>query len=343
MIGSRRLGQSLWVAFLRASGGLWWARRQLRRRGAIVVLMLHRVLDEAEWRQTNSVRGMAVRQRTFEDLAAYLARRCKTVRLDAAEPGTVERRVKIAITFDDAWQDTYTNALPVALARGLPTTVFVCTGLTGLISPFWPERVAAALRARRPATAETHLEPLIEYLKGLGPDGRALWTDGLPPAEDDRTGVFEGDRTMTWEEIAELDRAGVVFGSHTHTHPILSQVGTGVARREIGESRAVLERKLGRHCSAFAYPNGGWSAETRRVLAEEGFRLGFTTERNAWTAETDPLAIPRANVCEENIAGLRGGFSPAMFEYTAFWKVWQAMRTTGRPLAVKEVRERAAA
>ena len=333
MNGLRRLLQRLWAILLRVSGGLWWAKRQLRLRGAIVVLTLHRVLDEAAWRQTHSLSGMVIRRRTFESLAAYLAQRCEPVGLAEAAPGTAGRKLRVAITFDDAWSDNYTSALPAAQAWGLPFTVFVCTGLTGCVAPFWPERVMAALRAMRPSVRETETEVLIEHLKEYAPEDRVRWMEGLARtmgAADTSSELFEGDCTMTWEEIAGMDRAGVTFGSHTHTHPILSTLAAGPARREIRESRTALERKLGKRCDLFAYPDGGCSDEARQILEEEGFRLAFTCERNAWTEESDPLRIPRANVCESNVAGLGGRFSAAMFEYTTFWKVWRAMQAKER-------------
>jgi peptidoglycan/xylan/chitin deacetylase (PgdA/CDA1 family) len=344
----RQFLQRLWVAVLRASGALWWAKCQLRREGAIVVLLLHRVLDEAEWRGTHSLPSTVLRSRTFGDLAEYLARRCRAVRLSDAAPGTVGRKIAVAVTFDDAWSDNCTIALPVAEACGVPATVFVCTGLAGCVAPFWPERVAAALRAMRPSTPEAATETLIEHLKSYTPRDRAQWLEDLAHtlgAEEVRGEPFEGDSTMTWEEIAEMDRAGVAFGSHTHTHQALPAVGAGVARREVRDSQAALERRLGKRCDLFAYPHGRWSPEARQMLEEEGFRLAFTTERNAWTADCDPLLIPRANICENGIVGLRGRFSPAMFEYTAFWKVWRAMRAKARPQAPAERRpeERAAA
>ncbi len=330
----------LWAAILRASGGLWWARRQLRCKGAIVVLLLHRVLDEAEWRQTHSPRSMAMRSRTFQDFAEYLARTCRPVRLGEAAPGIPGRKIEVAITFDDAWRDTYTIALPLALACGLPATVFVCTGLTGCVAPFWPERVAAALRAMRPSAPRQATEALIEHLKKYTPQERAKWIEDLARTlgAEPRGEPFEGDSTMTWEEIAELDRAGVAFGSHTHTHQVLPAVGTGVARREIRDSQAALVRRLRKRCDLFAYPHGACSAGARRLLEEEGFRRAFTAERNAWTADCDPLRIPRANLSESDLAGLGGRFSPAVFEYAVFWKIWRAMRARARSQAPAERR-----
>jgi peptidoglycan/xylan/chitin deacetylase (PgdA/CDA1 family) len=191
----------------------------------------------------------------------------------------------------------------------------------------------AALRAMRPSARPAETEVIIEHLKKCTPRERADWLENLSRtigAEDARCELFEGDSTMSWEEIAEMDRAGVRFGSHTHTHQIVTMLTADGMRREIRESRAALERELGKRCELFAYPNGDCPDQARQILAEEGFRLAFTTERNAWTVECDPLRVPRANISEDDLAGLLGNFSPAMFEYTTFWKGWRAMRAKAR-------------
>ncbi len=336
MNGTHRTLRWLWVHFLRSSGALWWAKRQLRKSGAIVVLLLHRVLEEDEWRQSNSLKGIAVRRRTFEDLADYLARRCDAVRLSEAAPGKAGSRIKIAVTFDDGWHDNYTTALPIAIQKGLPAVVFICTGLPGRVTPFWPERVVAMLRIIRPSAKEAEAEAIVQRLKSYKShngvtlsEHLAIFSNGRAP----ETIGFEGDRTMTWEEIAEMQRAGVAFGSHTHTHHILPLVDAEVAQREVRESRESFEHNLGKNCEMFAYPNGGWSMQARNIVEQEGIRLAFTAERRAWTEGCDRLLIPRANICETHLTGLFGRFSPAVFEYTTFWKVWRATWAQARSLA----------
>jgi hypothetical protein len=79
-------------------------------------------------------------------------------------------------------------------------------------------------------------------------------------------------------------------------------------------------------CTAFSYPNGNWSAAARGVVADAGFKLAVTADRQIWTAETDRLTIPRSNVYEEDLVGLSGHFSPAMFEYATIWKAWRRTR-----------------
>ena len=92
----------------------------------------------------------------------------------------------------------------------------------------------------------------------------------------------------SWKAIFAMDRAHVRFGSHTHTHQILTTVPADVARRELRDSKREIEQALGHDCDVFAYPNGDWSPETRAMLAESGYRLAFTTKRGPWTAATRP-------------------------------------------------------
>lgn len=323
--------QVMWAWLLLMSGCFWWAKRQLRRRGAVLVLTFHRVLDQTGYRHTSSLPAIVIRRRTFAKLAAHVARKYEAVSFgQAAEsaPG----KIRVMFTFDDGWEDTYTNALPVMRARGLPATLFVCPGLIERTLPFWPE-VVSALLARAPSPvnrAET--ESVIEMLKTYSTEQREQFIARLyeKHAEAYGTGIYDGDKTVSWQDIREMAAAGVSVGCHTNTHQILTIVPPETARREIRDSKRAIESALGQPCDLFAYPNGNTSPETRRMLADEGFAAAFTTERGAWTSECDRMAIPRLNISEASVAGLSGRFSPAMFQYNVVWKAWRAMQSERR-------------
>jgi len=130
--------QLLWAHLLQATGSLWWAKRQLRRRGAVAVLTFHRILDDAAFQRTCSLPGIVVRRRTFEKLAEHVAREYEAVDFQqslAAPSG----KMRVMFTFDDGWKDNYTNALPVMRGRGIPATMFVCPGWSGALCPSGPK------------------------------------------------------------------------------------------------------------------------------------------------------------------------------------------------------------
>jgi peptidoglycan/xylan/chitin deacetylase (PgdA/CDA1 family) len=300
---------------------------------------------------------MAVRERTFDALARYVTQCCEIVDLTNAAEGVGQsgRRPRLAFTFDDGWADNWTTAFPIAQANNISMTVFVCPGLIGRASPFWPERVVELCRAasllHSNATAGMHallskgdkgkspiggwdsperLKWLIEELKTVAPDERERLIEELQesvcatPAEP----CIE-DATMSWQEIKRMGRAGVTFGSHTQSHQILPQVSEQMTRIELVNSRREIECQLRKECLHFAYPNGAFSFETRSLVAEAGYEFAYTTRRAAWTRECDPLLIPRVTVWEGALVGPRGRFSRMAFEYGVFWKSYLGSKAGG--------------
>ena len=322
---------SVWARLLQASGLLWWARRQLQRRGAVAVLTFHRVLNASEYRLTCSVPGIVIRRRTFESLAEYVSGKYEAVDFAQAVEAPAGK-LRVMFTFDDGWKDNFTNALPVMRTRGMPATIFVCPGLVGRTLPFWPEVVASLVGKASPPVTGTETEALIETLKTYSTERRRQFIARLYERHAPAGGgeAYNGDRTVSWNDIREMDEAGVKFGCHTHTHQILTTVPAQTARQEIRESKHAIETALCKRCDLFAYPNGNTSAATRRILAEEGFTAAFTTQKGAWTSGSDRMAIPRVNVCEASVVGLTGRFSSAMFQYHVFWRAWRAMRSERR-------------
>ena len=314
----RRWSQWIWVHFLYFTGILWWAQHRLAKSGAIVVLTFHRVLDDKT--RTNSQEGMIIRAKTFERLCQYLKRRFEVVSIESASPGQPCDRLRIACTFDDGWEDNYRVALPIIRRHALPVSVFLCPGIMDKVNPFWPERAVAALRA----WGEASIDNCIETLKRFAPEQRERTIAALEQGK--YSTLMSTDRTMSWQQAAEMAKVGVRFGSHTSMHEILTQLPVEMAKVELSDSKAQIEARLDCNCSVLAYPNGNYNAEICGLAASIGYRLALTQERQAWTTSTNPLTIPRFNTYEENIVNPLGHFSPAMFMYTTVWIGWWKLR-----------------
>jgi peptidoglycan/xylan/chitin deacetylase (PgdA/CDA1 family) len=323
----RRLLRWLWASMLAATGCHWWARRQLCRMGGIVLLTFHRVVGDADLAFSHSLPGMVIRAQTFRELVAYVVSHCEAVDLRRAEPGIASSKLRVAFTFDDGWLDNYTVVFPIIRKYLAPITIFICPGLLDQPAPFWPERVVALARAVRPVIKDAEIEVLVENLKRSTQHDREAYLAKLSEQvtkEGKSVVLSRVDSTLDWTAIAEMAQEGVSVGSHTQTHQILPFILLETAREEVFESKTAIERTLKSSCEMFAYPNGNWSLDTRRILLAAGFNLAVTTERGAWTADSDRLAVPRTNVAEDDIVGPRGRFSPSMFEYAIFWAVWRA-------------------
>ncbi|HLH37710.1 MAG TPA: polysaccharide deacetylase family protein [Bryobacteraceae bacterium] len=338
----KRTFSMLFACFLRASGALWWARRRLRLSGAIAVLTFHRVLPDQDFEGTDSLAGMVVRERTFQKLAAYLSCRFEPVGLLDAEPGGANRKLRAMVTFDDGWKDTMSVALPIAHAHGIPIAVFLCPGLLDRAAPFWPENAANALKREQPGISAARVEALIETLKARSRADRDRLLRDLFPFP---TIPYPADRTLTWEDVLRMKKMGVTIGSHTMNHEILPALCARAARREVRESKEVIAKLLNQTCEVFAYPNGDCGGGVDAIVAEEGYRLAFSTQCGPWMPDSDRRRIPRANVSEDNVTFFGKFFSGARFEYTTIWRMYRTMeraRCADRELPERQVEAAAA-
>lgn len=318
----RARGKVFWAGLLRASGMLSLARKWVQRHGAIV-LTFHRVLTDAELQQTASMGGMIVRNRTFAAFLNYASQHCEFANLEQEPEWKPAGRLKLAVTFDDGWFDNAESAYPITSQYHVPLAIFIVPEKTGAVLPFWPERTAAALDrvpavngSRRTASIGRAIKEL-KALPATERESRISQMIGTGGALESSAAV---DKTMTWEQIAELHACGVTFGSHTSTHEILTMVPAAQAEQEIVSSRETIQQKLGAACHLFSYPNGDHSEHVRELVAHAGYKFAFLNqEPGVWTRDCDPFLIPRVNVCEYHLVDSKGEFSPLIFDYAVVW------------------------
>lgn len=92
-----------------------------------------------------------------------------------------------------------------------------------------------------------------------------------------------GGSYMTWDEIREMDRAGMDIGSHSETHPKLSRIPADKARQEVSGSKKSLESELGHPVESIAYPYYDHDAAVMKMVEDAGYaaaRAGWSKEKN---------------------------------------------------------------
>lgn len=118
---------------------------------------------------------------------------------------------------------------------------------------------------------------------------------------------FKAHECLAWDDVAELHRAGIEFGSHTVNHSELVRLPWAEVEREVRDSKTEIERRLGARVASFAYPYAFPRAERefvsrlRRLLGEAGYENCVTTDIGCVRAGSDLFAIPRlpANDCDD--------------------------------------------
>jgi peptidoglycan/xylan/chitin deacetylase (PgdA/CDA1 family) len=103
-------------------------------------------------------------------------------------------------------------------------------------------------------------------------------------------------RPLSWEQVGEMQAAGIEFGSHTVTHPMLTQVPADQARRELSDSKRMIEDRLGTAVRLFCYPRGDFDEGVKRLVREAGYGAACTTLPGVNDRRTDRFALRRTYV-----------------------------------------------
>jgi peptidoglycan/xylan/chitin deacetylase (PgdA/CDA1 family) len=98
---------------------------------------------------------------------------------------------------------------------------------------------------------------------------------------------------MDATQIREWIAAGHEIGSHTLSHPYLSQISLDQAREEVLASKMKLEDQFGVPVHHFCYPYGDLNVAVRDCVAEAGYRTACTVQFGVNHSSTDPFQLKR--------------------------------------------------
>jgi peptidoglycan/xylan/chitin deacetylase (PgdA/CDA1 family) len=257
----------------------------------------------------------------FEQQMRYLRRSCRIIPLDQLVSELnqgIGSGPSVAVTFDDGYFGTYTEAFPVLRKYEVPATVYLAAECIESGEVAWYDRVFLTMqvmakkyyeikvpRYRRfelnsPESRLTAATDLIRYLRTLPNERRieecaALEKQvSLPPSQ-------LKNRMMNWDQVREMQRAGISFEAHTMTHPVLSRLDSQSLHYELSESKRIIERRTQTQVSHFAYPFGRTEEcgeSTGEVLSKLSFRSAVTTMWGVNTAEVHPYRLRRVQIGE---------------------------------------------
>ena len=107
---------------------------------------------------------------------------------------------------------------------------------------------------------------------------------------------------LNLNELRQLVDEGMSVGSHTLSHPMLSQQEPELAWKEISESKDRLEKALDTRVWALAYPFGDTVSVTGReqqIAEQAGFACAFMNVGGGFGSQLQRFALPRVHVTSE--------------------------------------------
>lgn len=87
---------------------------------------------------------------------------------------------------------------------------------------------------------------------------------------------------LTRDEARELYATGMELGSHTVSHHNVLELDDDDLRRELVDSRTVIEELTGEPCRTLAYPTGRHDPRVECAAADAGYRLAFACRSGPW-------------------------------------------------------------
>ncbi len=204
----------------------------VRDRYMVSILMYHNV-DHSDRPKTNTVSP-----ESFLKQMAYLQQHgYHVITLDAWVTAIKQNKIfphkTVVITFDDGFENNYTQAFAILKQYQFPATIFLITDVVG------------------------------------------------------KPGF------LTWDQIKEMEKSGISFGSHTRLHSYLPSIDHAEQRNQIQISKEILETQLGHTIDYLAYPSGGFNESIQALVKESGYKGACTTNRGYHPHNDDPYEIKR--------------------------------------------------
>ena len=291
--------------------------------------MYHRILTEKERRESYVQPGLYVYRDTFERQIEYLTRRFLILSFQEAlkmwerKSADPDERYCI-VTFDDGWRDNYEHAFPVLKKYGVPATIFLPTEFIGTNRWFWPDRLGYLLNHHYGLKAEWNgldslslLKKKHPWLNGFETGNKEAIIDFLiekakqqsPEEIEEAIGELASvlelevprERILlNWEEVREMSREGISFGSHTLTHRILTTLSMEEMEHEIGASFRSLQVEGVNWTPVFCYPNGNYTTAIAGHVKAAGFQAAVSTEPGLEKIrEENRFALKRINIHQD--------------------------------------------
>jgi peptidoglycan/xylan/chitin deacetylase (PgdA/CDA1 family) len=246
--------------------GLWQLIANKARSSRI--LMYHRLTDN------NIIPGISSEK--FEAQLQHLCKYYDVVSIDEIISDIKNKQInakKIALTFDDGYVDFYEKAWPLLKKYNVPATVYITTEFIDKRQWMWPDKVRVMLNN----TAHTKVDvPTIGKLHLNEQDFEKNWhiisdcclslkepdrnrflielAEILEVAIDEHPPI--NFSALTWEQLSIMSYEGLNIGSHTVTHPILTNISHEQLSFELSESKRIIEQKLDIEVKGVCYPNG---------------------------------------------------------------------------------------
>jgi peptidoglycan/xylan/chitin deacetylase (PgdA/CDA1 family) len=110
---------------------------------------------------------------------------------------------------------------------------------------------------------------------------------------DYKANIQPKNKMLSWKEIKEMNANGITIGAHTLDHVNLNTIHEKEARRQILQSKKVLEKKLGKEVRYFCYPYGEYNRAAVKIVRESGYLAATSSRPGVVNSAMNPYTLKR--------------------------------------------------
>jgi len=173
------------------------------------------------------------------------------------------------LTFDDGLANNYHVGLPILEKYEAPAIFFIST---------------------------QHIKDPENWLSATRALARAVWQSENFVPKDIAAEFYDG---MSIEQLSACAKHPLIsIGSHTVSHPYLTQCEQEMLSFELVQSKRFLEGITDQYVDLFAYPTGNYNAQVAQAVQEAGYQAAFAL--SPLGIGLPRFEIPRVDIYEAN-------------------------------------------
>lgn len=226
---------------------------------------------------------------TFQSHLKFLKKNYNIIDLEILEQSIFNNKAlpdnPLLITFDDGDYSVLEKGLPILKVEGVPSVLFIISGLINTDEDFWWSRVEKSLIKENRTREE--IQDKIKTLKVISNQERL---NALGKFE------FQKRKQLSKVDLKILHDNNVTIANHSHTHPMFNNCTKEELESELRYSKGFFKELGFGKANIFAYPNGNFDEVAENVLIDKNIKLAFLFDHRINNIVLNPLRISRIRV-----------------------------------------------